>query len=250
MVPQLQSEFNSVRDVADPDEASENLLGGGSSNLTTVAGVVAQEEVARLRRLIFRATKGKSYMHIESYEVDESDDEEEAECPDVRSVYIIMFLDGQQIRERIKKICDSFQGERFDIPTEQADFANSLKRFEQTIKDSQDVVDRTRSSLFKQLRDFDRIDKTEVPGFGKPYTSAIYIYKMFLAKEKAVYQQLNCVKWQESTFIGYYWAPLEDEVLIEQVLKDKYPSASITPETKYNLQRPTFIKTNQVTDIY
>ena len=111
-------------------------------------------------------------------------------------------------------------------------------------------MDRTRSSLFKQLRDFDRIDKTEVPAYGKSYSSAIYIYKMFLAKEKAVYQQLNCVKWQESTFIGYYWAPLEDEVLIEQVLKDKYPSASITPETKYNLQRPTFIKTNQVTDIY
>jgi hypothetical protein len=104
--------------------------------LTTVAGVVAQEEVARLRRLIFRATKGKSYMHIESYQVDESDDDEEDECPEVRSVYIIMFLDGQSIKERIKKICDSFHGERFAIPDQQAEFVASQKRIENSIQDS------------------------------------------------------------------------------------------------------------------
>lgn len=52
----------------DPDEAAENLLGDAvESNLTTVAGVIAQEEVVRLRRLIFRATKGKSFIHVETF---------------------------------------------------------------------------------------------------------------------------------------------------------------------------------------
>ena len=68
MLPQLQRDFDSNRDVRDPDEAAQNLLGDNAdSSLTYVAGVVVQGEVARLRRLIFRATKGKSYMHIESY---------------------------------------------------------------------------------------------------------------------------------------------------------------------------------------
>ena len=33
-----------------------------------------------------------------------------------RSVYIIMVWDGGVLRDRIQKICDSFSGERFDVP--------------------------------------------------------------------------------------------------------------------------------------
>lgn len=47
----------------------------------------------------------------------------------------------------------------------------------------------------------------------KPSASTIYIYQMFLAKEKALSEVLNMVKWLEGgdgTFIGYFWAPAED----------------------------------------
>lgn len=35
-----------------------------SINIQHVAGVIDQMEIERLRRLIFRSTKGKSYMYI------------------------------------------------------------------------------------------------------------------------------------------------------------------------------------------
>jgi hypothetical protein len=35
-----------------------------SINIQHVAGVIDQLEIERLRRLIFRSTKGKSYMYI------------------------------------------------------------------------------------------------------------------------------------------------------------------------------------------
>ena len=73
---------------------------------------------------------------------------------------------------------------------------------------------------------------------------------MFLAKEKTLNQTLNYVKWRESTFIGYFWAPLEDEVVIEEAIKNDYPSATITPESKYNITRPTYIKTNDYTAVF
>ena len=103
------------------------------TSLTTIAGVVAQEEVVRLRRLIFRATKGKSFIHVEQFEYEE---EFEGDNPEVRSVYIIMFLDGPTVRDRIKKICDSFQGERFDIPTAQDEFAVTISKVEKSIEDT------------------------------------------------------------------------------------------------------------------
>ena len=37
----------------------------GMINIKQIAGVIDSQEVARLRRLIFRVTKGKSYMYIQ-----------------------------------------------------------------------------------------------------------------------------------------------------------------------------------------
>ena len=33
-----------------------------------------------------------------------------------RSVYIIMYWDGSHIRDRIQRICDTFSGQRFELP--------------------------------------------------------------------------------------------------------------------------------------
>jgi len=55
-----------------------------------------------------------------------------------------------------------------------------------------------------------QFDKIEGDGNGDP-CSTIYIYKMFMAKEKALYKTLNMMKWQNQSFIGYFWAPVEQE---------------------------------------
>jgi hypothetical protein len=41
--------------------------------ISHVAGVVDSSEIARLRRLIFRTTRGKSYMFTQQIEVEEED---------------------------------------------------------------------------------------------------------------------------------------------------------------------------------
>jgi hypothetical protein len=33
-----------------------------------------------------------------------------------KTVYIVVFQDGRQLREKIIRICDSFMGQRFDLP--------------------------------------------------------------------------------------------------------------------------------------
>ena len=74
-----------------------------------IAGIVNTTEVARLRRLIFRSTKGKSYMYIQQVESATDRNEE-------RTAFVIVFWDGQIIRDKIQKICDSFVGQRYDLP--------------------------------------------------------------------------------------------------------------------------------------
>lgn len=76
---------------------------------------------------------------------------------------------------------------------------------------------------------------------------------MFLAKEKALSEVLNMVKWLEGgdgTFIGYFWAPAEDQNIIEEKLAE-YAAVRVTAYGgDHNIKRPTYIKTNEVTGVY
>jgi hypothetical protein len=132
MIPELQGQLgqqmggdmennnNSINAGGNQDDAV-NLLDndqnreGNSINIQHVAGVIEQQEIFRLRKLIFRATKGKSYMYIQEYPNDAED--EEISKPK-RSVFIIVFWDGNHIRDRIQRICDTFQpqGQRIELP--------------------------------------------------------------------------------------------------------------------------------------
>ena len=103
-------------------------------------------------------------------------------------MYIIVFWDGDHIRDRIQKICDSFSGQRYELPQENR-ISDKIRDIEKSIEDASQVCMRTVDSLREQLMVFDRASGDD----GK-YTSNIYIFKMFLAKEKALYKTLNMMK--------------------------------------------------------
>jgi hypothetical protein len=90
-----------------------NLIASASaeSNLHKVAGVINKHDLERLRRLVFRATKGKSFLYSQDYKMDE-----QIGPRTQRSVYIIMYWNGASIREKIFRLCDAFDGDRFDLP--------------------------------------------------------------------------------------------------------------------------------------
>jgi len=122
MLPNLQVRYSEQNDSSDmhDDEVQglinrENNANQASSSLNKVAGVVDKPEIGRLRRLIFRATKGKSFMYVQDYESDE-----DIGRTIKRSVYIVMYWDGEHLKRKIEKISDSFSGQRYIIPPTQA----------------------------------------------------------------------------------------------------------------------------------
>lgn len=66
-----------------------------SINIQHVAGVVEHSEIERLRKLIFRSTKGKSFIYVRDYEMVDNLSTKK------KSVYIIIYWDGSHIRDRI-----------------------------------------------------------------------------------------------------------------------------------------------------
>ena len=61
-MPRLETRFN--KEAGDLESDSINLIASASaeSNLHKVAGVMDRADIERMRRLIFRATKGKSFV--------------------------------------------------------------------------------------------------------------------------------------------------------------------------------------------
>ena len=58
------------------------------------------------------------------------------------------------------------------------------------MSDSTNLLQRSRQILRSQLKDFDKLQNVQGGA-----TSTVYIYKMFLAKEKALYTNLNMMQW-------------------------------------------------------
>ena len=92
-------------------------------------------------------------------------------------------------------------------------------------------------------------NKLDVNDQSEDDISTIYIYKMFLAKEKALYTTMNMMKMQNTTFIGYFWAPAEEERNIMDKLS-KFPTVRMMRYDNHHIARPTYIKTNEVTEVF
>ena len=216
---------------------------GGATNFNKIAGVIDSVEVERLKRLVFRVTKGKSFVFTHDF-VDQAAAADQINRP-VKSVYIIMYWDGGLIRDKILRICDSFNGNRYEVP-EMGQINDEIYKITQSINDARNVYHQTKNSLTEQLMIFNKLDANDQQD---DEISTIYIYKMFLAKEKAMYQTLNMMKMQNATFIGYFWAPAEQEHEVMSKIAI-FPTVRMVRYDNHKITRPTYIKTNEFTSSF
>ena len=75
-------------------------------NLQFIAGTIKDGEAERMRRMLFRATRGQALTHFSPYDQDGQ----------LKVSYLVVFQSMGRTRDRIQKICDSFMGQRFEIP--------------------------------------------------------------------------------------------------------------------------------------
>ena len=99
MIPQLNSQMIGEDIESGPPLSDRRSLindATKSVNIERVAGVIDSEDLVRFKRLVFRSTKGKSFVYAEQIF-----DDEDPENIKKKSVYIVTFQDGFHIREKI-----------------------------------------------------------------------------------------------------------------------------------------------------
>lgn len=102
----------------DSEGMNESLVDAAGIAIGHIAGTILKEEQERFNRLVFRATRGNAIVYFREFTKPIVDyaaytsGSQDGPKGVMKSVYIIVFQDGEFIRDRLIKLCDSFMGKR------------------------------------------------------------------------------------------------------------------------------------------
>jgi vacuolar-type H+-ATPase subunit I/STV1 len=104
------------------------------------------------------------------------------------------------LRDRLKKICDSFHGDNYDLPRSQDEISESLNKTKAYLDNLYSTLKLTIDNYKKYLVQIQHSKLSE--GF-----SLIKTYKQYLLKDKCIYRTMNKFKADKSLLVGLFWVP-------------------------------------------
>lgn len=217
-------------------------MGIGRVQLVNVSGTINTDEVMRFRKLVFRATRGNALVYfsdikkpiVDFYGVEQQ-----------KTVYCVLFQDSGALREKVTKICDSFLGQRFDIPT--GGVEGKINEVTRKIKETISVMRLTRDEVRKYLVSVNTIEGTNL--------SATVVLKWFILKEKTLYTTLNKLKFGDKLLVGLFWTPLGQvqsiREKVDEIKRDRNVDGPQIYERKdHGVIPPSYFKTNAFTSTF
>lgn len=175
------------------------------SNFNSIAGTIARDKVPVLRNILWRLLRGNLYFH--DIPIDEEFPINDKSTEMVYKNVFIIFIHGDVLRSRVRKIIQSLDGIIFDNAS-----GNSVARratldeINYRIEELTNVVDSTKDQLITELKVFQEL-----------YPDYSYIVQ----REKLVYETLN--KFDEDStrrcLVGEGWIPSVDFEKIRGALR-------------------------------
>lgn len=127
---------------------AEAPLMSAVGNVAFVSGTIKDGEQDRMKRVLFRVTRGKALSHFNDFTVPQTGER--------KSVYVVVYANLKTMRDQVNKVCDSFLGQRFEIP----DFSVIQDQAHETKADilkAQSLLDTSETQLREYLRSINKI---------------------------------------------------------------------------------------------
>ena len=164
------------------------------------------------------------------------------EPEEIRSVYIILYREGQALNARLNRICETFGQNRFEIP---ANFEEKEAELTREITELNNVFSITRSEILRALTNIFR----PIEGFT---ISRLEFQKFYLAKEKLLYQKMNMLRLENSLLQGICWCPADEIQNLQAKLTKIQQNNSglvvkLTRIENRGLVPPTYLRVNEFT---
>ncbi|XP_013138911.1 PREDICTED: V-type proton ATPase 116 kDa subunit a isoform 1 isoform X2 [Papilio polytes] len=208
----------------------------GHVQLGFVAGVILRERIPAFERMLWRACRGNVFLR--QAEIDSPLEDPSSSDQVYKSVFII-FFQGDQLKTRVKKICEGFRATLYPCPEAPADRREMAMGVMTRIEDLNTVLGQTQDHRHRVL-----------------VAAAKNIKNWFVKvrKIKAIYHTLNLFNLDvtQKCLIAECWVPALDLETIQLALRrgTERSGSSVPPilnrmETMEN--PPTYNRTNKIT---
>uniref|UniRef100_A0A8C4IDH9 V-type proton ATPase subunit a n=1 Tax=Dicentrarchus labrax TaxID=13489 RepID=A0A8C4IDH9_DICLA len=215
------------------DYSSMQRLG---AKLGFISGLIQRVKIEAFERMLWRVCKGYtilSYAEVEEY----------LENPDTgeptKSVVFLISYWGDQIGQKVKKICDCYHCHLYPYPSNNEERNDVVEGLRTRIQDLHTVLHRTEDYLRQVL----------VKASESVYTWVIQVKKM-----KAIYYILNLCSFDVTNkcLIAEVWCPVNDIPTLRRALEDGSRKSGATVPSFVNRiptndTPPTLIRTNKFT---
>uniref|UniRef100_A0A3P9IJ72 V-type proton ATPase subunit a n=1 Tax=Oryzias latipes TaxID=8090 RepID=A0A3P9IJ72_ORYLA len=227
--PSLLEESSTFLDPNEPIRAAPQRLG-------FVAGVIGRERIPTFERMLWRVCRGNVFLR-------QADIEDPLEDPTTgdqvhKSVFII-FFQGDQLKNRVKKICEGFRATLYPCPETPQERKEMLAGVNARIDDLQMVLNQTEDHRQRVLQ---------------AAAKTVRVWFIKVRKMKAIYHTLNLcnIDVTQKCLIAEVWCPVSDMDSIQFALRrGTEKSGSTVPSILNSMQTkqtpPTYNKTNKFT---
>ncbi|XP_044036298.1 V-type proton ATPase 116 kDa subunit a isoform X3 [Siniperca chuatsi] len=236
-----QQFFDEMEDPSLLEESSAPLdlnetTRGAALRLGFVAGVIGRERIPTFERMLWRVCRGNVFLR-------QADIEDPLEDPATgdqvhKSVFII-FFQGDQLKNRVKKICEGFRATLYPCPETPQERKEMLAGVNARIEDLQMVLNQTEDHRQRVLQ---------------AAAKTVRVWFIKVRKMKAIYHTLNLcnIDVTQKCLIAEVWCPVSDLDSIQFALRrGTEKSDSTVPSILNRMQTkqtpPTCNKTNKFT---
>ncbi|MED6266574.1 hypothetical protein CHARACLAT_003379 [Characodon lateralis] len=215
------------------DYSSMQRLG---AKLGFISGLIQRAKIEAFERMLWRVCKGYtilSYAEVEEYLEDPDTGE-----PTKSVVFLISYW-GDQIGQKVKKICDCYHCHLYPYPSSNDERNDVVEGLRTRIQDLHTVLSRTEDYLRQVL-----IKASE----------SVYTWVVQVKKMKAIYYILNLCSFDVTNkcLIAEVWCPVNDIPKLRRALEDGSRKSGATVPSFVNRipttdTPPTLIRTNKFT---
>jgi V-type H+-transporting ATPase subunit a len=225
-----------------------------SGALSFLTGTIDRDKRTSFERILFRATHGNCIVRFAESDVElagagrtkhgsGSSSQKNAEPSVVKSVFMAFFA-STAVREKVARICDAFEGNRFTIPDDHQTQLLALNQCQSRVADLSSVLAVTREQLKQSLLDV---------------AMNLTSWEQKVKREMGTFHTLNLLNYDTSNrlFIAEAWCPesAQDEVrnaleIGRRRANAQVPSIMEIRHPAKNDVLPTFYKTNKFTSVF
>lgn len=246
ILKKTQQFFDEMQDSALADDSiqllcEEGLRAGGQTQtrLGFVAGVILRERLHAFERMLWRVCRGNVFLR--QAEIEQPLEDPHTGDNVYKSVFII-FFQGEQLKARVKKICEGFRASLYPCPETPPERREMIGGVISRIEDLNTVLSQTNEHRHRVL----------VAAAKNMKAWFIKVHKM-----KAIYHTMNMFNLDvtQKCLIAECWCATDDVQRIQLALHNAAQRSgsnvpSIMNRMETNETPPTYNRTNKVTSSF